>query len=430
MKSALLLLLLFFAFTGRAQELYFPPIGADTSWQRTDPLSLGYCQQNIDVLHDYLDETNSKAFILLKEGKIVFEWYYDTFTRDSFYVWNSAGKTLTAMAVGIAEREGYLELTDTTSHYLGTGWTSLTPQQEEKITIWNQITMTSGLGNTGDHYCTDPECLVYVAEPGTRWCYHNGPYTLLDGVIEAATGVNLNTYVNQKIRNKIGMNGFYYPVDYNNIHLSNARSMARFGLLMLAEGSWNGTPVLDNPAYFQAMTNSSQMLNPAYGYLTWLNGKGSYMVPSPDLQITVNTDPMPNAPGELYAALGKNGQIINVVPSQKLIIIRLGEHDGSSLIGNEYNDSIWQRINNLPCIQGTAEIHTEQYSLYPNPASDFLVIKAEETAEVVQVSDLQGKTYTLPFTGEKLDLRSLDAGFYFLELQLPAGNRTLRFIKN
>ncbi|MGV3631600.1 MAG: serine hydrolase [Bacteroidota bacterium] len=429
MKSIFLLLCVIFTFSVKAQELYFPPIGAGNTWETIDPLSLGYCQSNIDVLHDYLEQTNSKAFILLKNGKIVFEWYYGNFTRDSFYVWNSAGKTLTAMAVGIAQREGYLELTDTTSHYLGQGWTSLTPQQEEKITIWNQLTMTSGLGNTGDHYCTDPECLVYVAEPGTRWCYHNGPYTLLDGVIEAATGINLTTYVNQKIRNKIGMNGFYYPVDYNNVNLSNARSMARFGLLMLAEGSWDGTPVLDDPAYFQAMTNTSQSMNPSYGYLTWLNGKESYMIPSPDVQYTVNTDAMPHAPDEMFAALGKNGQIINVVPSQKLVVVRMGEHDGTSLIGNEYNDTIWTKINQLPCVQGTQEIHTELLSIYPNPARDQLILKTDHEISLLEIADLHGKSFVTKPENGQVDIRELEPGLYFLKVVLADETRVYRFIK-
>ncbi|MCE3294438.1 MAG: serine hydrolase [Crocinitomicaceae bacterium] len=428
MKSILLLLGFLLAFSARTQELYFPPL-AGTTWETIDPLSLGYCQDNIDVLHDYLEETNSKAFIMLKDGKIVFEWYYGTFTRDSFYVWNSAGKTLTAMAVGIAQREGYLELTDTTSHYLGTGWTSLTPAQEEKITIWHQLTMTSGLGHTGDHYCTDPECLVYEAEPGTRWSYHNGPYTLLDGVIEAATGVNLTTYVNQKIRSKIGMNGFFYPVDYNNVNLSNARSMARFGLLMLAEGNWNGTPVLDDPAYFQAMTNTSQPYNPSYGYLTWLNGKGSYMIPSSTVQFTVNTDALPNAPDDAFAAMGKNAQVINVVPSQNVVVVRMGEHDGTSLIGNEYNDSIWRRINLLPCVQGSQEIHTETFSLYPNPAQDYLVIKSAEAAESVEIIDIQGKSYAQKPENGKLDLRRFEPGVYFLKIAIADESRVFRFIK-
>jgi CubicO group peptidase (beta-lactamase class C family) len=298
----LLLLISMLPFLGKTQ-LYFPPLTGDT-WETIAPESLGWCQENIDALYTYLETTESKAFIYLKDGKIVLEKYFGTFTKDSLYVWNSAGKTLTGMAVGIAQEEGYLSISDTTSQYLGQGWTSLTPELEEKITIRHQLTMTTGLNHTDDHFCTEPACLVYEAEPGTRWMYHNGPYTLLDGVIEGATGMSLNTFVNQKIRSKIGMNGLFLQVGYNNINVSNARSMARFGLLMLNRGTWNTTTVLGDQTYFDEMTNSSQTLNPAYGYLTWLNGKGSYMIPSPDIQFTVNDNPLPNAPMDVFAALG------------------------------------------------------------------------------------------------------------------------------
>lgn len=421
------LLLLFVLFSGiaSAQTLYFPPLTGNT-WDTISPESLGYCEPSISELHDYLDSTNSKAFIMLKDGKIVFEWYYGTFTKDSFYVWNSAGKTLTGLAVGIAQEEGFLDIHDTTSHYLGQGWTSLTPQQEEKITIWHQLTMTSGLNHTGDHYCTDPACLVYIAEPGTRWMYHNGPYTLLDGVIEAATGVNLNTYVQQKIRSKIGMVGLYYPVGYNNIHLSNARSMARFGLLMLAKGKWNGTTVLGDTTYFNEMTNTSQNLNPSYGYLTWLNGKGSYMLPSPDVQFTVPTDPLPNAPDDVYAALGKNGQIINMVPSQNMVFIRMGEHDGSSLVGNEYNDTIWQKINQLSCL-GLNPIKTEQIKLYPNPAQNELHWNLKSELAIVRNSD--GKIVFEAADTSSIVLENLSSGIYLLELSIKGQLYHRKFVK-
>jgi CubicO group peptidase (beta-lactamase class C family) len=91
---------------------------------------------------------------------------------------------------GIAQQEGHLSISDTTSNYLGQGWTICTPQQEEKITIRHQLTMTSGLkDDVPDHYCTLDTCLIYQADAGARWAYHNGPYTLLDSVIEVATGL-------------------------------------------------------------------------------------------------------------------------------------------------------------------------------------------------------------------------------------------------
>ena len=136
----------------QAQSLYFPPTTGNT-WDTISPASLGWCQDKVDSLIQYVGDRNSKAFIVLKDGKIVIEEYYGTFTADSLWYWASAGKTLTAFTVGIAQQEGHLNISDTTSDYLGTGWTACTPAQEEKITIRNQLTMTSGLDDgVPDHY--------------------------------------------------------------------------------------------------------------------------------------------------------------------------------------------------------------------------------------------------------------------------------------
>lgn len=132
---------------------------------------------------------NSKAFLVLKDGRIVIEHYFGTFTQDSLWYWASAGKSLTAFLVGKAQEEGFLDINDPSSDYLGAGWTSCTPLQEGAITVRNQLTMTTGLDDgTGDTDCTDPACLQYLARPGTRWAYHNAPYTMLDGVISMRPG--------------------------------------------------------------------------------------------------------------------------------------------------------------------------------------------------------------------------------------------------
>lgn len=427
MKTLLFLLISMLPFLGKTQ-LYFPPLTGDT-WETIAPESLAWCQENIDALYSYLETTESKAFIYLKDGKIVLEKYFGTFTKDSLHVWNSAGKTLTGMAVGIAQEEGYLSIRDTSSQYLGQGWTSLTPQQEEKITIRHQLSMTTGLNHTGDHYCTEPACLVYKAEPGTRWMYHNGPYTLLDGIIEGATGMTLNAFVYQKIRAKIGMNGLFIQSGYNNVNVSNARSMARFGLLMLNRGTWNTTTVLGDQTYFDEMTNSSQTLNPAYGYLTWLNGKGSYMIPSPDIQFTVNDNPLPNAPMDVFAALGKNGQIINVSPSQKIVMIRFGADDGGSLIGNQYNDTIWQKINALPCSSGLQVNSNERLRIYPNPVKDILSIEGISDVRQIKVFNLLGELLLSSNSTKQIKVKSLNYGVYLLEIQTDLGIQLIKFLK-
>jgi len=197
MKKLFLLLhltLLSFSNYNYAQPLYFPPISSTATWETTDPATLEWCPERINNLYAFLEQENTKGFIILKDGKIVLEQYFGTFTNQSPWYWASAGKTITAFLVGKAQEENLLNINDRTSIYLGEGWTNCTLAQENNITIKNQLTMTSGLDDgVIDDDCTDPICLEYIADAGTRWAYHNAPYTLLDDVLQSATTVNLNT---------------------------------------------------------------------------------------------------------------------------------------------------------------------------------------------------------------------------------------------
>ena len=161
--------------------LYFPPVGS-TDWQTTTPASLGWNTGELNNLYSFLDSEHTKAFIILKGGKMVVEKYFGTFTADSLWYWASAGKTLTAFLTGIAQQDGIININDKTSKYLGTGWTSETMDKENLITIKNQLTMTTGLDDgVADPDCTLPACLVYKADAGTRWAYHNAAYTHRNG---------------------------------------------------------------------------------------------------------------------------------------------------------------------------------------------------------------------------------------------------------
>lgn len=324
-------------------SLYFPP-GTGSEWQSVTPASLKWNESGLNDVYSYLQQKNTKAFIILKNGKIVAEKYFGSFTADSNWYWASAGKTMTAFLTGIAQEQGKLNINNKTSQYIGTGWTSLPLEKENLITVKHQLTMTSGLDDgVGDVDCTLPSCLQYKADAGTRWAYHNAAYTLLDKVIESATNTNFNTYFQQKIRDRIGMNGLWVRVGYNNVYYSTARSMARFGLLLLAKGKWDAITILGDTNYIKTQTMSSQSLNPSYGYLTWLNGKGYYMLPT--VQFMFTGDLMPNAPADLYAALGKNDQKIYVVPSQQLVVIRMGESAGQTQLAvSSFDNELWGKL--------------------------------------------------------------------------------------
>lgn len=428
MKLLFLILLSTVGFTNLHAQTYFPPLTGST-WSTTDPATLGWCQDSIEKMYDWLEDSDSKAFIVLKDGKIVLEKYFGTFTVDSFYVWNSAGKTLTAYAIGIAQHEGFLDIDDQTNAHIGTGWSSLSLAQENAITIKHQLTMTTGLDDSnGDPDCTDAPCLVYEAAPGTRWAYHNAPYTLLDTVIESATGMTLNAWVNSRISSKIGLTGLYLQIGYNNVFASRPRGMARFGLLLSQDGYWNGTAVLPDLTYLNEMRNSSQTLNNSYGYLTWLNGKSSFMIPQ--TQFVFPGELCPAAPADMYAAEGKNGQIINVVPSQGLVLVRMGSTMGNSLVGTQYNDTIWQFMNRLTCTLGLNDQELESIQISPNPSNGIIHISDLQGTEEFELKNQQGQSVPFQQIGNEISLKNLQAGVYFLTIRKENHTKTFRVLRN
>jgi CubicO group peptidase (beta-lactamase class C family) len=333
-------------------ELYFPPISG-SDWEPVDPELLGWNLEEVPALNLMLEENGTRGFILLKGGKIVMEEYFGSqlandraFDRNSLWYWASAGKTLTATLIGIAQEEGKLEISQPSSDYLGQGWTSMTVAQESKITIRHQLTMTTGLDDgvqNKDDF--NPGSLKYLADPGNRWAYHNAPYTILDKVIESATSQDFSLYFNQKLASKIGMTGSWQRLGFNNVFFSNARSMARFGLLILANGDWSGESVIKDKAYLDQMISRSQDLNEGYGYLWWLNGTNTFMVPG--LQNKIPGSFSPNAPSDMVCGLGRDGQYVCVIPSMDLVLVRMGLNPDQSLVPFLYLDDIWKILKNI-----------------------------------------------------------------------------------
>ena len=419
-KLALLfVIVVFIVVDSHAQPLYFPP-GAG-NWSTRNPQELGWCNERIDSLMSFLEDNQSKAFVLLKDGKIVLESYFNGHSAASNWYWASAGKTLTAFMVGQAQQQGFFNILDPTSTHLGQGWSNCTAEQEQAITIRNQLCMTTGLDDgVPDHDCTLDTCLNYLAEPGTRWAYHNSPYTLLDSVIQTATGFSLNSWCAQQVAQPIGMQGLWLNIDYNNVYFSNARSMARFGLLLLAEGVWNGNDLLQDPQYFYEMTHASQSINDAYGYLTWLNNTESFMFP--ETQFVFPGNYAPNAPLDMYAAIGRDGQFICVVPSQQLVWIRVGENPEQLDVPILMIDDIWHLINQLPCASVATEEQTRgDFTVSPNPADERWVVSGCSGSCTWSVYDLTGKEIVGGNTDGRLQFdiqtSSIPSGCYVLQIE-------------
>lgn len=331
-------------------ELYFPPTSGD-EWETVSINSLSWDDDLLEDLYLFLEEHNSRAFIILKNGKIVTEKYWGKnigntgdFNENSDWYWASAAKSLTSFLVGQIQEEGLLSIEDASTNYLGAGWTSMELELESQIRVKHHLSMSSGIDyNVLNLNCTDPECLEFKSLPGNEWFYHNATYTLLKDIVEAATNQNYNEVTSSRVGNKIGMNGYWLLTNDLNLYLSNAREMARFGLLMLANGTWQGEEIMKDSVYFNQMITSSQESNPSYGYLWWLNGMDKIIYPGVNFSVPVSFEP--NAPEDMYTAAGKDGQFLNVIPSENIIVVRMGEAPDDELVPIEFHNEMWDKLS-------------------------------------------------------------------------------------
>jgi CubicO group peptidase (beta-lactamase class C family) len=321
-----------------AEPMYFPK----NSWETKSPESLGWNIDSLNMLYDYLADKNTSGFIILHNGKLVAEKYWQGWNSNTKEIIASAGKSVTAFLIGLAQEEGLLKTTEKTSTYLGQGWSDLNSGKENLITLRHHLSMTTGLDETDDG-CAQSSCFQYKADAGTRWAYHNAAYNLLNRVIEKVSNQSIDDFTKSRLAEKIGLNNYSWD---NNILSWSTRDMARFGLLMLNKGNWNGTQIMKDTTYLKTMISSSSDFNKSYGYLWWLNGKASFMVPED--RTVHNSTLVSTAPKDMYAAMGKGDKKIYVVPSLKLVVVRHGTDTGESTFGpSSFDTELWKRLEGI-----------------------------------------------------------------------------------
>lgn len=323
------------------ESMYYPS-NTSASWETKSLSSLGWNQNAVQPLKDYLNQKGTKSFMILVNGRIVMEEYFNGHTATATWEWNSAGKTLVASTVGIAQQENLLNINNKVSDYLGTEWTSMPLNKENLITVKHLLTMTAGNDDTKQYVIKSN--LTYIADAGTRWAYSNIFQKLTD-VVNKASNKPFETYFNEKLKSKIGMEGFWNFGTIFTIYHSNTKSMARFGLLALNKGKWNNEQII-NESYFNESVSTSQSINPSYGYLWWLNGKTSFMIPNE--QNVYQGFLVPNAPADMYAAMGAKDQRIYVIPSKKMVVIRMGDASdpvNPNFAVSGFDNELWGKIN-------------------------------------------------------------------------------------
>ncbi len=344
MKGLLVLITSLFPVIAHATEeddIYFP----GERWQTVAPASVGWDAALLADALSYAKENNSSSVVVLHHGKILTEghWPVDDVRYNSLVAGVDASghaiedvasmqKSIVSFLVGVAVAEDLIELDQSVSHYLGSGWSKAQPTEEQAITVRHLLSMTSGLSTFS----------TFQSAAGTKWQYNTRVYSRLVSVLEKVSRLGINELTTSWLTKKIGMHDSRWGerpwvrpgMDANPIGFqTSARDLARFGILMLAVGKWHGRMLMD-AGYMAEMIEPSQSLNPSYGYLWWLNGKPAPGGDGVDLQGRV-----PSAPSDMFAAEGALGRKLYVVPSMELVVTRLGNAPGE-----EFNREFWKRL--------------------------------------------------------------------------------------
>ena len=325
----------------RTLASYFPPT-TGSAWDTVSAVRLGYDSAALRSALDWAGTQQTTAVVVLWRGRIVAERYWRGWTEGKDSIIASAGKSVVSAIAGEVVRQGKLSLDSSVTRYLGAGW-SRSPSTESRITVRQMLGMMSGLDDS----------LKMVALPGNRFYYNNPAFYQLFGVVASASGQQFTTLSRSLLFDRIGMATANWKLNFDTgeaglILSCSARDMARFGLLALNRGRWNGTQILADSAWFASSWRALPPDNPGYGMLWWLNGSASYRIPGPYLLPTVRGPLIPSAPTDLVAALGKGDKKIYVIPSLELVVVRHGEEadaaGGNPLAISAFDEQWWQKL--------------------------------------------------------------------------------------
>lgn len=331
----------------QAQSLYFPP--SDGEWERIDPATVGW---NAELLSDAIDvasKRHSSGVVILYNGRIMAERYWDSINApilyDNFVQGKdseghvvedvaSAQKSIVAVLVGMAQERGLLKLNDPVSQYLGMGWSKASPVQEQVVSIAHLLSMSSGL----------QEDLSFEAAAGTTWYYNTPAYHMLMRVVEVAAGQTRDVLTREWFTDKLAMKDSGWTVrpwasaDIGVGFSTTARDLARFGLMIQAGGRWQENTLLKDTTFLSQMLSPSQSMNPAYGYLWWLNGQAFALAPGAGAPRSDGAL-IQSAPADLVAMQGALDRKLYIVPSLGLVIARLGSSGDAE--GISFNAAFW-----------------------------------------------------------------------------------------
>lgn len=307
-------------------------------WQKDSPQNQGVDPAVLNDVHEAFDSFPLLSSVIVRNGYIVDEYYKDGYDENSVFVLNSASKSVTSALIGIAVDMGLIESVDVPiSTYF--------PQVLEnggywaEITIRHLLTHTSGIdmSDTADWYDwrSSANWVQYILDrsvtsrPGTVFNYYTGNTHLLSAILQQASGMTLEKFGKRYLFDPMEMNSASVSADAQGISdggngvSMNIYDMAKFGMLYLNGGEWQGSQLVSQDWVTQSTTVQFERdsCSADYGYQWWVRTFGDHDYPA-------------------YFAQGHAGQYIFVVPDLQLVIAMTSNYEGATSI-------YWRMVNQI-----------------------------------------------------------------------------------
>lgn len=271
-----------------------------------------------------VDSTKTRALLVLYKDHIIAENYAKGFDEKSKLLGWSMTKSITGTLYGILQSQGKVNVNEAAPIE---AWLN---DERKSITLHNLLQMNSGLEWDEDYAAiSDVTKMLFLAEdmskiqlekplvgkPNSSWNYSSGTTNLLSGILrqQFKSHQDYLDFWYSDLIDKIGMHSMLIEADYSGNYVGSSygwattRDWAKFGLLYLHKGNWNGDQIFDSSwtDYAVTPTNGSEG---RYGAQIWLNVGGF----------------LPDVPKNVYSFNGFQGQRVYILPSQDMVVVRLG----------------------------------------------------------------------------------------------------------
>ncbi len=293
----------------------------------------------------------TRGVVVVYDGKLIAEKYAEGFDQNTKQIGWSMTKSITNALVGILVRQGKLKIEEPAPI---AEWKK---DERNKITLNDLMHMSSGLdwvenyaGPSGatNMLFKSKDMGIYAAtvsakhEPGKVWYYSSGTSNIISKIVRDAIGdENYYRFPSEELFHKLGMRSLIVEPDAGGTFVGSSysfatpRDWARFGLLYLNDGVWQGERILPEGWVKYSSTPTSGAKHGQYGAQFWLNaGEPGH----PENRT------FPDVPVDLFYANGYEGQSVFIIPSKKLVVAKLSLSQGAMLDDNKFLKEIIEAL--------------------------------------------------------------------------------------